>query len=473
MNSQKLRAYLSGKKIAVLGLGISNRPLMKKLASWGLDLAGFDLKTPDDPVLREFIGEVHEIHPDVVFHLGLNYLEQLRGFDVIFKTPHFRSDNPVLVTAKQEGAIITSEMEAFLATCPATVIGVTGSDGKTTTTTLIAEVMDAERQRVFLGGNIGTPLFDQMDRIKEDDQVIVELSSFQLMDMSYSPDIACITNLQPNHLDFHKDFAEYRDAKYNIFRHQDMFDTLILNGSQEGAAEIAMHAKGGIRWVEERALEFGPLYGLDDDVLFVEYEPGGDKRVLIDRSEIKMPGRHNAVNLLMAAATTDHSCCLNSFQEVARSFGGVAHRMEYVATIDGVKFYNASIDSSPQRTAVTLKAYSDMETPVVAIMGGKDKKLDYSILGNCVPEAAKAVILWGENAPLIEEAILASWNNFPIAHVDDYEQAVEKAMEAADEGDAVVLTPSGTSFDHFQNFEARGNAFKSAVTELKENRKNI
>lgn len=473
MNSQKLRAYLGGHKVAVLGLGISNRPLLKKLASWGLELHGFDLKTPDDPLMQQFIMEVHEINPKVVFHLGATYLDQLHGFDFIFKTPHFRSDHPALVAAKKEGAIITSEMEAFLATCPANVVGVTGSDGKTTTTTLIAEVMDTERRRVFLGGNIGTPLFDQMDRIKEDDQVIVELSSFQLMDMSYSPDIACITNIQPNHLDFHKDFAEYRNAKYNIFRHQNMFDILVLNGSQEGTAEIAMQAKGQVRWVEARALDFGPLYGLDDDVLFVEYEPGGEKRVLIDRSEIKMPGRHNAVNLLMAAAATDHNCCLNSFQDVARSFGGVEHRMEYITTIDGVKFYNASIDSSPQRTEVTLKAFEDMDIPVIAIMGGKDKKLDYTNLGKIVPEATKGVILWGENAPLIEAAILADWQNFPIYHVEGYTEAITKALDLGEEGDAVALTPSGTSFDHFQNFEARGNAFKSAVTEMKENLKNI
>ncbi len=467
MNTAKLKAFLNEKKIAIIGLGVSNRPLLEMLANWGLDVTAFDSKPAESPEMKILQSSFRDPRHHVHFVLGADYLTHLHGFDIIFVTPHFRLDTAELRTAREEGAIISTEMAVFFALCPAKIIGVSGSDGKTTTASLIAELLKTERHRVHLGGNIGQPLCAELDRIKEDDLVVLELSSFQLMSLTTSPDIAVMTNLTPNHLDFHHGFQEYREAKEKLFKYQNLFGRLILNGSQDYAKDFADKSQGEIIWVEKRLYQRGALYGLDADMLYYQADVDSEKKPLIQRSQIKMQGRHNALNLLMAYAACQDYVNVHDLAQVAENFAGVTHRNQWLATIGSVDLYDSSIDSSPDRSEVTLQSYADRGLRPVMVMGGRDKDLDYRHLGMRLCELAEAVILCGENAALIESAIRACGARpLPIVHVDNYEQALERALQYAGERAPIVLSPAGTSFDRFRDYRERGEAWQAVVQEM-------
>lgn len=450
---ESFKTEIKGKKISVIGIGISNRPLIKFLVACGAYVTAHDCKT------AEQLGDVAKEFADlgVKLILGDGYMDEISG-DIVFKTPGMRFDHPALLAAKERGAAITSEMEVFFALCPAKILAVTGSDGKTTTTTLIAEMLKAAGKTVHLGGNIGTPLLSQVETIRETDFVVVELSSFQLHTMRQSPHIAVITNLSPNHLDVHKDYAEYIDAKKNIMRYQNEADILVTNFSCKETREIGMEAKGESRSFSSRE---NALIHVENQTICYGTEE------ILNISDIKVPGKHNVENYMAAIGAVKDLVPKEAICEVAKSFGGVPHRIELVKTIDGVRYYNSSIDSSPNRTINTLRVFSE---PVVLIAGGKDKGIPYDEIGEPIVEHVKALILVGATSQVIYNAVRAAMEKtgkyLPVYFETGYPEAVKRAKDNALPGDVVLLSSASTSFDMFSNFEERGNLFKELVHQL-------
>ena len=442
---------LRGKRILVLGLGVSNRPLVKLLLSYGCDVTGCDRTSRE-----KLDAEVLQLEADgCKLRLGDNYLEELSA-DVVFRTPGMHPGNPALVNLAASGAHITSEMEVFFELCPCKIIAVTGSDGKTTTTTLIAELLKAAGKTVWLGGNIGTPLLPICDQITESDFAVVELSSFQLMDMKRSANVAVVTNLAPNHLDIHKDMDEYVQAKTNIFKYQSGTDRLILNG--DNAITKNFRGKGTTRFFSRKGTADICLEG---DMLVRDGVP------ILDKKDILIPGEHNVENYMAAILAVEGLVEDDVIRDLARTFGGVEHRIELVRVKDGVRYYNDSIASSPSRTIAGLRSFREK---VILIAGGYDKHIPYDVLGPEVCEHAKTVFINGATANQIRTAIENAPNykpGFPeIVACADFTDAVMKSAAAAQEGDVVLMSPASAAFDQFKNFMERGKYYKKLVAEL-------
>lgn len=446
---------VAGKNITVIGIGISNLPLIKYLVSLGANVTACDRRSAED--LGENYTELEKL--GVKFNLGDGYLNNLSG-DMIFKTPGMRYDVPELLKAKENGSIVTSEMEVFFEVCPSHIIAVTGSDGKTTTTTLIHKMMTDAGYKTWLGGNIGNPLLTDTEKMKENDWVILELSSFQLHTMRKSPEIAVITNISPNHLDMHKDYKEYLDAKKNIMLYQNEGDTLIVNADNQVTADIGKSANGAVKYFSRNGM--ADVY-LDGNII---------KRGIVEIlniKDIKIPGMHNVENYMAAIAAVSGLVSKEVIVNVAKTFGGVEHRIELVRTLDGVKYYNSSIDSSPNRTINTLRVFPNK---VIIIAGGKDKGIPYDEIGPALAEHVKVLILIGATSDKIQEALDAEINktgngkDIEVIRATSYEDAVNTARSKAHDGDVVLLSPASTSFDMFRNFEERGNLFKKIVNEL-------
>lgn len=446
---------VAGKNITVIGIGISNLPLIKYLVSLGANVTACDRRSAED--LGENYTELENL--GVKFNLGDGYLNNLSG-DMIFKTPGMRYDVPELLKAKKNGSIVTSEMEVFFDVCPSHIIAVTGSDGKTTTTTLIHKMMTDAGYKTWLGGNIGNPLLTDTEKMKENDWVILELSSFQLHTMRKSPEIAVITNISPNHLDMHKDYKEYIDAKKNIMLYQNEGDTLIVNADNQVTADIGKGANGAVKYFSRNGM--ADVY-LDGNII---------KRGIVEIlniKDIKIPGMHNVENYMAAIAAVSGLVSKDVIVNVAKTFGGVEHRIELVRTLDGVKYYNSSIDSSPNRTINTLRVFPNK---VIMIAGGKDKGIPYDEIGPALAEHVKVLILIGATSDKIQEALDAEINktgngkDIEVIRATSYEDAVNTARSKAHDGDVVLLSPASTSFDMFRNFEERGNLFKKIVNEL-------
>ncbi len=460
--------HIKNKKVAVLGIGVSNRPLIKFLAALGVDITAFDR------FQRKELGALPEELEGlgVKLSLGENYLGGLKGFDVVFRTPGIRFDIPELVAEKSRGAEITSEMEVFFDLCPAQIFAVTGSDGKTTTTTLIYTILKEEGYNCWLGGNIGMPLLSRVHEIGETDKVVLELSSFQLHTMKASPDVAVITNLSPNHLDVHKSMEEYVDAKKNIFRFQGdrkRFGRpkLVLNFDNGITRELADGAAGEVVFFSRKDLLAQGAF-IRENVLV--YRSGGKEVELVQFGHILIPGLHNVENYLAAAAATIDYVKPETIRKVATTFKGVEHRIELVRELNGIKFYNSSIDSSPSRTIAALRTFKQK---VILIAGGKDKGIPYDEIGEPVLENVKCLVLIGATASKIEQAVgeaaarSGKQAAMPIFRCGTYEEAVNRAYSNAAEGDIVLLSPASTSFDMFKNFEERGRTFKQIVENLK------
>ena len=446
---------VAGKNITVIGIGISNLPLIKYLVSLGANVTACDRRSAED--LGENYTELEKL--GVKFNLGDGYLNNLSG-DMIFKTPGMRYDVPELLKAKENGSIVTSEMEVFFEVCPSHIIAVTGSDGKTTTTTLIHKMMTDAGYKTWLGGNIGNPLLTDTEKMKENDWVILELSSFQLHTMRKSPEIAVITNISPNHLDMHKDYKEYIDAQKNIMLYQNEGDTLIVNADNQVTADIGKSANGAVKYFSRNGM--ADVY-LDGNII---------KRGIVEIlniKDIKIPGMHNVENYMAAIAAVSGLVSKEVIVNVAKTFGGVEHRIELVRTLDGVKYYNSSIDSSPNRTINTLRVFPNK---VIMIAGGKDKGIPYDEIGPALAEHVKVLILIGATSDKIQEALDAEINktgngkDIEVIRATSYEDAVNTARSKAHDGDVVLLSPASTSFDMFRNFEERGNLFKKIVNEL-------
>ncbi|MEG0309018.1 MAG: UDP-N-acetylmuramoyl-L-alanine--D-glutamate ligase [Clostridium sp.] len=449
----EFKTFIKEKKVAVVGIGVSNIPLIEFLMNLGAKVTAFDRKSEDQ--LKDVVGEYEP--KGIKFELGENYLSKLRGFEVVFKTPSMRIDGKELTMAKEEGAYVTSEMEEFIRYCPAKIYGITGSDGKTTTTSLVYNILNEAGFRTWVGGNIGTPLFTRIEEILSSDKVVLELSSFQLMTIDASTDVALITNLSPNHLDMHKDLDEYIDAKKNIYKYQQGNDLLVLNADNDVTKGIIGEEKGVLyTFSMNKVVEAGAYF--KDGGLFVN-----DQKVC-DKSEVLLKGMYNIENLLAAFAVTVDDVKVEVMKKIATTFKGVEHRNEFVRKYKGVEYYNNSIASSPTRTLASLKSF---EKPVVLIAGGRDKKVPFDSLAYEGYPYIKSLILLGEAKFQIKEAFDSLKNNkgieVDVHMVDSLEEAVDKAVEISKDGDIVTLAPACTSFDMFENFSVRGDKFKKII----------
>lgn len=459
MDFKQFFETIKGKKIAMCGIGVSNTRLVLNFLSKGARVIACDRRE------REQIGKIADEleNAGAELKLGENYLDNLE-VDIIFRTPGMNFHLEELEKARKRGIAVTSEMEVFFDLCPATVFAVTGSDGKTTTTTLIAEMLKAEGKRVFVGGNIGKPLLPEIENITRDDFVVVELSSFQLISMRKSPDIAVVTNVAPNHLDVHKDMDEYVEAKKNILLHQNAFSRTVLNRDNEITEGFRDFVRGqSLGFSIKRKLNNGAWLDGEGN-LHMAYR-GIDVPVL-NRKDIRILGDHNVENYLAAITAVWGYVGVDNILKVAKEFGGVEHRIEFVREVNGVKYYNDSIASSPSRTIAGLKAF---DKKVMLIAGGYDKHIPFEPLGPVVTERVKKLFLCGDTADKIEKAIreYEGYNGSPeIIRCDDIRDAVLKAHKMSEEGDIVTLSPACASFDKFPNFTVRGNYFKEIVNEL-------
>ena len=455
-----LASYLStlkGKRVAVIGIGVSNTPLIETLLQAGIEVTACDKKERSE---LGSLGEKLEAS-GCRLCLGEDYLAHLDQ-DVIFRTPGLHPR--LLETARQRGSIITSEMEVFFQLCPCPIIGITGSDGKTTTTTMIAELLKAAGKTVHLGGNIGHPLLTEVDQILPDHVAVVELSSFQLMDMDRSPHISVLTNISPNHLDVHLSYEEYIQAKANIFRYQGPTDRSIFNLDNEVTRALSRQsAAKQIYFTRRGEPEQGAF--LRENVIWMRED--GQERAVLPLDDIKLPGGHNVENYMAAISAVNGLVEDRIIREFASSFSGVEHRIELVRTWRGIRFYNDSIASSPARTIAGLSCFPEK---VILMAGGKDKGIPYETLGPAILEHVKLLVLCGATAGKIRTAVEQTPGyalGYPeIVELDDFQQAVLTCARRAQSGDVVLLSPASTSFDRFRNFMERGERFKEIVNQL-------
>ncbi|MBQ1459876.1 MAG: UDP-N-acetylmuramoyl-L-alanine--D-glutamate ligase [Oscillospiraceae bacterium] len=459
-----LREYLDslkGRTVAVIGIGVSNTPLIELLASEKIAVTACDRRD------RAALGALAEQleRQGVTLRLGDDYLEDLHQ-DVIFRTPGLRPDVSQLKQAAERGSQVTSEMEVFFQVCPCPIIAVTGSDGKTTTTTIIAELLKASGYAVHVGGNIGHPLLCEAGNMSERDYAVLELSSFQLMSMTCSPHIAVVTNLAPNHLDWHRDMDEYVWAKENLIRHQGAEDIAVFNLDNDITRELATRANGHIRFFSRQNETADGVFLRGQEIIS---RRGGMERRVMSTADIKLPGVHNVENYMAAVAAVDGLVPDEVIVRFAREFGGVEHRIELVRTWHGIRFYNDSIASSPSRTIAGLRSFPEK---VILIAGGYDKHIPFDVLGPEVVEHVKLLVLCGATAEKIEQAVRKAPGYAPgrpeILHAAPFENAVEAARDAAEAGDVVTLSPACAAFDQFKNFMERGKTFKAIVNSWQE-----
>ncbi len=459
----QIRAYfdsLKGKEVSVVGLGVSHRPLIDLLVRQGVSVTAYDKKSLEE--LGDFPREYSQ--KGVHFVVGENYLDDLKG-DLIFKTPGMRGDLPPFEKARKNGSVVTSEMEVFFELCPCPIFAVTGCDGKTTTTTLISKFLSAQGKRCFLGGNIGKPLLPRIFEITCDDVAVVELSSFQLNDMHRSAPVSVVTNVAPNHLDWHVDMAEYVNAKRCVFQHQDSTGRLVVNYDNDITLAYAEEARGDVLYFSFQSPVPKGVY-LDEGG-YICVTDGNTSTRLMHRSLIRIIGDHNVENYMAAIAATLGYVDPEVIRTVAETFGGVEHRMEFVREVDGVKWYNDSIASSPTRVIAGLKA---QKQKIIMLAGGYDKKIPFEPMVPYVLDKVKYLILTGATAEKIRAAITADPAYDPqeltIEMSPSWDYAIARAKEIALLGDIVSLSPACASFDCFPNFEVRGEYFKKKVMEF-------
>ncbi len=464
MKNQKLEEfnnYMVNRRVAVIGLGVSNLPLLDYLHEMKSKVMVFDQREIDQ-ISSEIMDKITEYGFE--FSLGANYLEKLRGFDFIFRSPSCLPTVPELVSEAQRGAIVTTEIEMLIEMCPGTVIGVTGSEGKTTTTSIIYDILKKAGLTAWLGGNIGTPLFTKLPEMTQDDVVVLELSSFQLMEMKVSPQIAVITNITPNHLNIHKDYEEYIEAKKCIFKCQNEDDILILNYDNEITRECGKEANGKVIYFSSKEkLDDG--YIVDDNVI----KECVDKvrKHIMDSTEIKLRGVHNYENICAALAATKKFVSTDDAINAIKDFTAVKHRLEFVKEINNVKWYNDSASSSPTRTISGINAFDE---EIILIAGGYDKNLDYTPLAKPVLDKVKVLILMGQTSGKIFEAVKKEMEiqnkEVKIYMCDSLKETIDTAKRMAKPGQVVLFSPGSASFDMFKNAYDRGDQFKKLVNEL-------
>ena len=458
---EEFNQYIQFRKIAIIGLGVSNIPLIDYLYNKKARVTVFDDRNIEE-IPKEIMDKITNYNFE--FSFGPNSLEKLKGFDMILRSPSCLPTKPELVKEAERGAIVTSEIELLMKMCPGKIIGVTGSDGKTTTTSMIYAILKEAGLNAYLGGNIGVPLFTKLEEMKPQDIIVLELSSFQLMRMEVSPDISVITNITPNHLNIHKDYEEYIDSKKNIYRFQDENGIVVLNYDNEITRKCANEVKGKVIFFSStEKLENGFI--VDENVI----KKCEDKvrTHILDTKDLILRGKHNYQNVCTALAATNSLVDINIAIKAVKNFKPVEHRIEFIREIDNVKWYNDSASSSPTRTLSGLNAFDE---DIILIAGGYDKNLDYTPLAKTIVEKVKTLILIGQTAGKIFDAVKKELENqnkkLDIYMCDTLENTIEIAKKSAKPGQVVLFSPASASFDMFKNFADRGNKFKNLVNAI-------
>lgn len=452
--------FLDGKKVAIIGLGVSNVPLLDYFYDKNAKVTVFNNKVLSDEVMEKINKYKYEVE------IGSDNLSRLHGYDIIFRSPSCMPNIPEIEKEVEKGAIITSEIEQVIKLAPCKIIGVTGTEGKTTTTSIIYTILQHAGYNCYLGGNIGKPIFTEIKNMKPDDIIILEMSSFQLMNMEISPSISVVTNVYPDHLNIHKSYEEYQDAKKNIFRNQNDNGIVVLNKDNEITNKFADDVKGKVIFFSSKQkLNDGYIYNVETEN--IEKCQNGEKIKLINKNQIKLRGIHNYENICAALAATDTLVNSEKQIEAITKFTGVEHRLEFVKEIDGVKYYNDSIGTSPASTIAGLNSFDEN---IILLAGGSDKGLDYTEIGEVIAKKVGTLILTGPTAPKIEDAtnkaLIRENKHIEIYHCQNLEEAINLAKSKSKNGDIILLSPASASFDAFKNFEERGNKFKEIVNKL-------
>ncbi len=458
---EEFNEYIRFRKVAVIGLGVSNLPLLEYLYEKKAQVTVFDERTMDE-IPSETINKINTY--EFSYSFGKNCLKKLNGFNIIFRSPSCLPTRAELQKEADRGAIVTTEVEMLMEMCPCKIVGVTGSDGKTTTTSLINAILKKAGYKTFLGGNIGTPLFTKLPEMEPNDIVVLELSSFQLMNMHISPDIAVITNITPNHLNIHKDYQEYIDAKKCIFKNQNEKGILILNYDNDITRECAKEANGNVVFFSSKVkLDNGFIV---DGEIIKECTDKVRKHIL-NTDEVILRGNHNFQNIATALAATKTLVDIDIAVRAIKEFKPVEHRIEFVKEINGVKWYNDSASSSPTRTISGINAFKEN---IILIAGGYDKNLEYEPLAKPVVDKVSTLILIGQTAEKIYDVVKNESEKenkkVNIYMCDTLEQTIEIAKKSAKKGDVVLFSPASASFDMFKNFADRGHKFKDLVNKI-------
>ena len=472
--AQKYVEKIKGKKVAFVGMGVANTPCAEFLAKHGIEVWACDKRD------REYIGaetcdKLEAL--GVKFSLGENYLDVLSDMDIVFRSHGILPfQNEWIGECIRSGKVVTTEMEVFFEYCPAKIFAVTGSNGKTTTTTLIAKMLEAEGNRVFLGGNIGKALMPELDNITENDIAVVELSSFQLLTMGNlvkKPDIAVVTNIESTHLDHHVNLDEYVDAKRNVLIYQDSSARTVLNADCDYSIggtvyhDMRFDVRGKL---SEFSIKHPVARGayMDTESGDIYYADGDEKTLVMNKSDIIIPGDHNIENYCTAISAVWGYVSVDTIKHIAQTFGGVEHRIEFVREYKGVRYYNDSIATSPSRVISGLKAFG---TRIIVIMGGSDKGNDMSEMVPYILKYVKLLVLNGATADKIYDSIISSPefdNQTEIIKTDTMQNALQIAKDRALSGDIVSLCPACPAFDQFKTFEYRGREFKRLVNEFED-----
>ncbi len=458
LNKDEFYTWLKGKKVSFIGAGVSHKALIEIFVKKGAVVTLCDKKKFED--MAEYKDKLVELQ--VNLSLGENYLDGIKNQDLIMRTPGFNYNNEILQEEIAKGKLVLSEIELFLQLCPCKIYAITGSDGKTTTTSLISSMLKKEGKTVHLGGNIGFPLLERIDDVNKEDIAVVELSSFQLISMDEKVDVSVVTNVTPNHLDYHKDMAEYIQAKKNIFLNQDEKSKTVLGYNNEISRNMINEVKGKtIYFTRFEKLDKGGFIDDNGNLML-------DDEIIVNKNDVGLRGEHNLENILAACCAVKGDVSIENMRYVAINFKGVEHRLEPVRELDGVKWYNDSIGTSPTRTIAGLNSF---DRKVCIIAGGYDKKISYQPLAEHLVKKVKLMVTIGQTAPLIEDVAKNhkdyNKNDLEIIRANDMKEAVNILREKTQRGDIAILSPASASFDMYENFEIRGNHFKTLVNDLK------
>ena len=463
--------YIKDKKISFIGVGVSHNDLIRLFLKKGFDVSVCDAKTLGDesvPDKDKFSSAIYEEFSKMgaKFYLGKDeYMNGVLNSDIVFRPPGMYFNHKDIKEAREKGVIVTSETELFFDLCPCKTYAITGSDGKSTTTTLVKEFFERDGRKVFFGGNIGKPLLSRIEEITENDVAVVELSSFQLISMRESPYAAAITNITPNHLNVHGTMEEYIESKCNILYHQNAFSKAVLNYDNENTRSLAPLVRGKLSFFSRQTVPEKGSFLSEDGWLC--YNDNGNVTKVLHKDDIRIPGIHNVENFLTAIALTWGDVSLESIVKTAKEFGGVELRIEFVRELDGVRYYNDSIASSPTRVMAGLNSF---DRKLIIIMGGSDKGISFAPMAPLILEKVKLLIVMGETANAIRTAVEEcegfEKSDIKIIDVKNMNEAVNTARENAKSGDIVSLSPACASFDMYRMFEERGNHFKQLVNEL-------